>query len=191
MTKQKSIALEDNDTQSSLLSEEYGSILEQIKRKIEAAQARAMSSANRELISVYWDLGRMIYEQQQKANWGDSVVKQLATDLQCSFPGMRGFSSRNLWMMKDFYQTYMGNQKLQTLSAEISWSHNTALLTKCSDPLEREFYMRMVKNKGWSYRVLLNQINNKAYERTLTTQTNFEKNLPKKMHAEAKLDVKD
>ena len=191
MIKQKPISLENQNSQIAILSEEYGSILEQIKKKIEAAQTRAMSAANRELISVYRDLGKMIYQQQQMGNWGDSIVEQLANDLQSSFPGMRGFSSRNLWIMKDFYQTYEDNQKLQTLSAEISWSHNTALLTKCSDPLEREFYMRMSKNKGWSYRVLLNQISNKAYERTLTTQTNFEKNLPQKMHAEAKLAVKD
>ena len=162
-----------SETSSALIPEDYVSILEKIKGKIKVAQARAMASANRELLSVYWDLGKIIHEQQKKTEWGDSIVEQLASDLQSSFPGMKGFSSRNLWLMRDLYVSFKDNEKLQTLSAEISWSHNVAILSKCSDPLKREFYMRMAKKKGWSYRVLLNQISNCAYERTMASQTNM------------------
>jgi len=104
---------------------------------------------------------------------------------------MKGLSSRNLWRMKDFYVSYRENKKLTTLSAEISWSHNVALLSKCQDPLQREFYMRMAKKNGWTYRVLLHQIDNMTYEKTMTSQTNFDKNLSKKLRPEAKLAVKD
>jgi predicted nuclease of restriction endonuclease-like (RecB) superfamily len=101
----------------------YTSVLATIVGRIKEAQTRAMVSVNRELIEVYRDIGKTLYEQQQNSGWGDAVVEQLAKDLQKSFPGMKGFSSRNLWNMKDFYSSYLGNEKLQTLSAEISWSH--------------------------------------------------------------------
>lgn len=169
----------------------YRQVLNSIVSKIKAAQTRAMISVNRELIEVYKDIGKTIHEQQKIAKWGSSVVEQLAIDLQNSFPGMRGFSSRNLWRMKDFHLSYHNSEKLTTLSAEISWSHNVAILSKCEGLLEREFYMRMSKKNSWSYRVLLNQIDNRNYEKTMVSQTNFDNNLPEKMKPEAKLAVKD
>ncbi len=169
----------------------YISVLETIVGKIKAAQTRAMIAVNHELIEVYRDIGRTIYEQQQKSEWGDSVVKTLASDLKKSFPGMKGFSYRNLYIMRDLYISYTENEKLQTLSAQISWSHNVAILSKCNDLLEKEFYMRMSRRNSWTYRVLLNQIDNKNYEKTLLSQTNFDTNLPEKMLPEAKLAVKD
>lgn len=104
---------------------------------------------------------------------------------------MKGFSSRNLWRMRDFHLSYRDNTKLPALLAEISWTHHIYILEKCKDPLEREFYIRMSKRNRWSYRVLLNQIDNKNYEKTMSSQTNFDKNLPEKMRSEAKLAVKD
>ncbi len=159
--------------------------------KIKAAQTRAMTAVNRELIEIYREIGKTIHEQQESAGWGESVVELLAKDLHKSFPGMKGFSSRNLWRMKDFYVSYCNNPKLTTLSAEISWSHNVAILSKCENILEREFYMRMSKKSGWSYRVLLNQIDNQNFEKTMISQTSFDRNLPEKMRPEAKLAVKD
>lgn len=170
---------------------EYSAVFNQIVKNIKAAQARAMTAVNKELVQVYRGIGQTIFEQQRDTNWGDSVVEQLALDLQKTFPGMRGFSSRNLWLMKDFYDSYRENEKLQTLSAEISWSHNVAILAKCSDPLEREFYIRMSKRNGWTYRVLQHQIENKTFEKTLISQSNFDKHIPEKILPEAKLAVKD
>lgn len=174
-----------------MLPKEYQTILEVVVNKVKVAQTRAMLAVNRQLIEVYREIGRIIYEQQEKLNWGTSVVEQLARDLQKSFPGMKGFSTRNLWRMKDFYLSYCGSEKLTTLSAEISWSHNVAILSKCQDLLEKEFYMRMSKRNSWSYRVLLNQIDNQNYEKTMISQTNFDINLPEKMCPEAKLALKD
>lgn len=174
----------------STIPEGYKAVLENIVGLIKTSQTRALAAVNRELVEVYRDIGKTIHEQQQVAQWGTSVVEQLAKDLQNSFPGMRGFSSRNLWMMRDFYISCLENEKLQTLSAEISWSHNVAILSKCTDTLEREFYIRMSRRNGWSYRVLLNHICNKTFEKTISSQTNFDQNLPKKMRPEAKLAVK-
>jgi len=104
---------------------------------------------------------------------------------------MKGFSSRNLWRMRDFYQSYRENKKLTTLSAQISWSHNVALLSKCKDHLEREFYMKMSIRNGWSYRVLIHHIEGGTFEKTMLAQDSFEKNLPTNLHPEAGLVAKD
>lgn len=169
----------------------YIEVLDTLRDLIKAAQLKAISAVNQSLISTYRGIGQTIYEQQKTAEWGDSIVEQLAKDLQHSFPGMRGFSARNLWNMRDFYLSYERNTKLQAMTAEISWTHNVVILEKCKDPLEREFYIRMSKRHGWTYRVLMNQISNKTYEKTVVTQTNFEKNLPETMKSEAKLSMKD
>jgi predicted nuclease of restriction endonuclease-like (RecB) superfamily len=173
------------------LPEGYKSVLETLTNRIRLAQARAMVAVNHELIGIYREIGKTIHEQQQAAKWGTSIVEQLAYDLKNSFPGMKGFSSRNLWRMRDFYLSYHDNEKLTALLAEISWTHHVYILEKCKDPLEREFYMRMSKKNHWSYRVLLNQIDNKNYEKTMSSQTNFDRNLPEKLRPEAKLAVKD
>jgi predicted nuclease of restriction endonuclease-like (RecB) superfamily len=176
---------------SASLLESYHQVLKDIINKVKSAQARALIAVNRELVELYKEIGKTIFEQQQEAKWGDAIVERLAKDLQMKFPGMKGFSSRNLWNMKDFYSSYRESEKLQKASAEISWSHNVAILSKCHDSFEREFYMRMSKRNGWSYPVLLNQIDNKNYEKTMLAQTNFDQNLPDKIKSEANMAVKD
>lgn len=181
----------DDKTTIKAMPEDYGPVLETIVRKIKAAQERAIRAVNFELVTVYRDIGKIIYEKQSVVEWGASVVERLAADLRTLFPRAKGFSSRNLWIMRDLYVSYLDHEKLQTLSAEISWSHNVAILSKCQDRLEREFYIRMSKRNGWSYRALLNQIESKAFERMMASQENFEANLPAKASREAKLSVKD
>jgi len=175
----------------SKIPQKYSAIFTVLSSKIKAAQARAMGAVNRELIEIYREIGKTIHEQQEVGEWGESVVGKLAEDLQEMFPGMRGFSDRNLWRMKDFYQAYIGNEKLTTLSAEISWSHNVAILSTCKDNIKKEFYMRMSKKNGWSYRVLLHHIEGGTFERTIVAQSNFKENLPTNMHPEAILVAKD
>ncbi len=171
--------------------QEYKDILVELRTKIKAAQARAMGAVNRELIEVYRDIGKTIYQQQESGKWGEAIVSKLAEDLQKAFPGMRGFSNRNLYTMKELYFSYKKNEKLQTLSAQISWSHNVAILSKCKDDVQKEFYMKMSKKNGWSYRILLNHIESGTFERTMLAQSNFKENLPVNMHPEALLIAKD
>ena len=116
----------------------YADILDSISSKIKSAQARAMSAVNRELIEVYRDIGKVIHEQQDKGEWGDSVVKTLASDLQKTFPGMRGFSYRNLYTMRNLYTSYSDSEKLQTLSAQSSNIENQKLQTASAQSLNSE-----------------------------------------------------
>ena len=162
-----------------------------IKQRILTSQYEALKSVNKELIALYWDIGKSIVEKQDKLGWGKSVIKNLAEDLQKEFVGIRGFSVQNLWNMRLFYLEYRDYIKLQTLSREIAWSHNIAIIQKTEDTLEREFYMQMVKRYGWTYRVLVNHIENQSYEKFLLNQTNFDKTVPQKYKDQAKLAVKD
>lgn len=190
MTKETNNLLKDS-LQNHIGADSYDAILESIANKIRAAQTRAIRAVNFELIHVYSEIGQTIHEKQQSVGWGSSVVEKLAVDLRNLFPGVRGFSSRNLWRMKDFYLSYCKQEKLTALLAEISWTHHICILEKCQDRLEREFYIRMSKKHRWSYRALLHHIDNKTYERTITSQENFDKSLPEQMRPEAKLAIKD
>jgi predicted nuclease of restriction endonuclease-like (RecB) superfamily len=133
----------------------------------------------------------MIVERQDAEGWGKAVVEQLAADLRTEFPGVGGFSASNLWRMKAFFEAYTGLEKLAPLVREIGWSHNLAILERCKDPLEREFYLRMTRKFGWSKNVLIHQIDNQSYEKSLLGQTNFDRALTPELRAQAKLAVKD
>lgn len=169
----------------------YGALLREVKARIRDAQLAALRSVNRELVSLYWDIGRMICERQNQEKWGSAVVERLAEDLRKSFPGVGGFSAQNLWRMRQFYDLYRQDEKLSPLVREIAWSHNIMIMMYCKDPLEREFYIRMTAKFGWSKNVLIHQIENQSYEKTLLGQTNFNKALTPSLKAQAKLAVKD
>lgn len=171
--------------------EAYSQLLGEIKQRIRSAQYEALRAVNRELIALYWDIGKIIMSRQEGKTWGKGIVEQLASDLQVEFPGVTGFSARNIWRMRDFYLTYHAHEKLSPLVTEIGWTHNQVILTKCKDDLEREFYIRMTRKYGWTKNVLIHQIENQSYEKTLLNQTNFDKTLPEKLQNQAQLAVRD
>ncbi|MBW4448372.1 MAG: DUF1016 family protein [Spirirestis rafaelensis WJT71-NPBG6] len=176
---------------SNFISDDYRHLLMEVQQRIRSAQYEALKAVNREMINLYWDIGQMIVIKQQDASWGKSVVEQLAKDLQAEFPGISGFSARNIWNMRNFYVTYSQNQKLQPMVAEIGWTHNLVILEKCKDDLEREFYIRMTRKFGWTKNVLIHQIENQTYEKTLLNQTNFDQSISAEIRNQLKLAVKD
>ena len=181
----------------------YNDFIKEIKELIYRHQYEAMKKVNIGLLTLYWEIGEEICCKQQEKGWGKSVVEVLSKELQKEFPGVKGFSTTNLWRMRSFYLEYTKNlnlpplvgetqkQKLPPLVAEIGWSHNCAIIEKCKDPLQREFYMRMTRRFGWTKDVLINNIDNKIYEKYLTNQTNFDETVPEKYQLQAKLAVKD
>lgn len=171
--------------------EVYGALLSDIKQRIRSAQYQALRAVNRELIALYWDIGSLIVTRQEGETWGKAVVQTLAADLRTEFPGITGFSASNLWRMKLFYETYQASEKLAPMVREIGWSHNLAIMEKCKDNLEREFYIRMTRKYGWTKSVLTHQIENQSYEKTLLNQTNFGETLPESLQDQAKLAIRD
>jgi predicted nuclease of restriction endonuclease-like (RecB) superfamily len=170
---------------------EFNSFVADIKSKIKSSQYEALKSVNKELINLYWNIGKSIVSKQDEFGWGKSVVKTLSKELQKEFVGMKGFSVQNLWNMRQFYLEYKDNEKLQPMVREISWSKNLVIFQKCKDDLQKEFYLIMTKKFGWTKNLLINQIAGKSYENWLINQTNFDKTLEEKYKHQAVLAVKD
>ena len=176
---------------SVVITAEYKSFLIEIKERIYNAQYDALKAVNKELINLYWDIGRLIVAKQDALGWGRAIVETLAKDLQKEFPGMQGFSVQNLWNMRQFYLAYKDNLKLQPMVGEISWTKNVIIMQRCKDDIQREFYIKTTKKFGWTKDVLINQLEAGAFERYMTNQTNFDKAVPRKYRYQAKLAVKD
>jgi len=174
-------------------NEEYIKFLNDLKSKIKQAQYKAYRAVNKELINLYWDIGKSIVEKQEKLGWGKKIIQQLAEDLQKEFPKNSGFSERNLKYMRKFYVEYKDKPKVQPVVAQIPWSHNLIILDKTKNDYEKEYYCRMVVKHGWSKRILAHQIETKSFERFLADNKNhnFDKALPVKISKEAKRTLKD
>jgi predicted nuclease of restriction endonuclease-like (RecB) superfamily len=169
----------------------YAALLAEVKDRVRSAQYAALRAVNKELVGLYWDIGRLLTEKRTGETWGKAVVENLARDLQAEFPGIQGFSPQNLWRMRQFHELYRNDPKLSPLVREIAWTHNVIIMMRCACRLEREFYIRMTRKFGWSKNVLAMQIENQSYEKTLLGQTNFDKALTPALRAQAKLAVKD
>jgi predicted nuclease of restriction endonuclease-like (RecB) superfamily len=170
---------------------DYTSFLATIKQRIQQAQYDALKAVNKELLGLYRDIGAMIVEKEKSHQWWENFIGNLAKDIQKSYSGIKWFSERNVRYMKEFYLTYNGNQKLQPLVAEISWTKNVLIMTHCEDDLQREFYLKMTQKFGWTKNVLTHQIENQTYEKYLTNQTNFDITMAEEYKDQAKLAVKD
>jgi predicted nuclease of restriction endonuclease-like (RecB) superfamily len=144
------------------LDNNYIVLLDDIKLNIQSARTRTIRKVNRELMTLYWSIGQLILEKQASNNWGKSIVEQLAKDLKSSFPNTKGFSARNLWDMRRFYERYQHNEFLRQLVAEIPWGHNLLIINKIKNDAEATFYIQATAEYGWSRNVLLNQIKSKA-----------------------------
>ena len=156
----------------------YGALLEDLKARIRTAQVRAALAVNRELVLLYWQIGREILARQREAGWGAKVVERLAVDLRREFPEMTGFSARNLKYMRAFAEAYPDEPFVQQPVAQIPWGHNIALLDKVKEPAEREWYARKTIEHGWSRNVLVHQIESGLHRRQGQAVTNFERTLP-------------
>jgi predicted nuclease of restriction endonuclease-like (RecB) superfamily len=162
-----------------------------VKDRVRAAQYAALKAVNKELVSLYWDIGHLIVSRQADALHGAAIAEQLAADLRAEFPGVGGYSRRNIFYMRELYLAYRDLPKVQPLVAQIGWTQNLIVLQRCKDPLEREFYLRMTKKFGWTKNVLIHQIESQSYEKTLLGQTNFDRAVSPAIRAQAKLAVRD
>lgn len=171
----------------------YAEFLAGIKQSIRSARIRASRTVNRELIDLYWDIGREIVGRQERHGWGKSVVERLATDLSVELDGVSGFSAQNLWYMRQLYVEYCNTPDLQQLVGEIPWGQNLLIMSRVKDLGARRYYLEMTAELGWSRNVLLNQIKARAYERhdLAPKQHNFAGTLPKHLAEQADKAMKD
>lgn len=140
---------------------------------IKSSRTNAIKAVNSELINLYWNIGEYISLKIEQSQWGKSVVKELSDFIQSSEPDLKGFSDKNLWRMKQFYETYKDFPKLSTLLRQISWSHNLTIFSRCKTIEEQEFYIKITKQENYSVRELDRQISSSFFERTMIGVSNL------------------
>lgn len=136
---------------------------------IEQARRRAYQSVNTELVGLYWQIGQYISGKLETAEWGEGVVDQLAAHLAHTLPGQRGFTRRNLFRMRQFFEAYRGEEKVTPLVTQLPWTHNLIILTQSKRAEEREFYLREAIRERWGKRELEEQFRRGAFERAVLT----------------------
>ena len=141
----------------------YTVLLEDLKTRIASAQVRAALAVNRELVLLYWQIGRSILLQQHQQGWGAKVIDRLARDLRHAFPDIKGFSPRNLKYMRAFAAAWPDESIVQQLAAQLPWFHNCVLLDKSIEPNVRVWYAQHAVEHGWSRNVLVHQIESNLY----------------------------
>ncbi len=111
----------------------YKNFMQELKQKIYATKTKAILSANKLMIELYFEIGKEIVKKQDKLGWGKSIVEQMSKDLKSEFGEKSGYSTQNLWYMRQFYNSYKDNTNLQQLVGEIPWGTNIVIFTKCKD----------------------------------------------------------
>ena len=163
---------------STLIPAGYDQLFQDLKTRIREAQVKAALAVNRELVLLYWNIGRTILQEQERHSWGAKVIDRLAADLRREFPDMSGFSPRNLKYMRALADAYPDEQFVQQLVAQIPWGHNVRILDGVQEPAIREFYLRQTIHNGWSRSVLMLQIESSLHKRLGQAPSNFERTLP-------------
>ena len=169
----------------------YPALLADLKERIRAAQVRAGLAVNRELVLLYWRLGRDILARQEGEGWGTKVIDRLSRDLRAAFPDMKGFSPRNLKYMRSFAEAWPDETIVQGPLAQLTWYHNIAILEKIATLEQRLWYVRQTLEHGWSRNVLVLQIESRLFERQGNAPTNFGRTLPAPQSDLARQVLKD
>ena len=158
--------------------EGYADWLADLKTRIHSAQQRATLAVNRELVTLYWQIGRDILARQASQGWGAKVIDRLAHDLRNAFPEMKGFSRANLMYMRAFAEAWPDEQIVQQAVGQLPWGHNLVLLSRLKQPEQRLAYAQAAIEHGWSRNVLNIHIETRLLERTGRAVTNFAERLP-------------
>ena len=146
-------------------NKEFQTFIKELKQKIYSTKNKAVLSANRFMIELYFDIGKEIVNRQEKYGWGKSVVEEMSKELKKEFGEKSGYSTQNLWYMRQFYLSYKDYPNLQQLVGEISWSANILIFSKCKDIKEREYYIKKTIEFGWNRNILLHHIKTDLYHR--------------------------
>ena len=173
------------------LPPDYTGWLASLKQRIQSAQQRAALAVNSELVLLYWQIGQDILARQNAQGWGAKVIDRLARDLSAAFPGMKGFSPRNLKYMRAFAQAWPDRVIVQEVLAQLPWYHQLALLDKLKTQQDREWYAARALGHGWSRNILVMQIESHLHQRQGAAQSNFDRHLPPHQSDLARNTLKD
>lgn len=166
------------NSQNNLQSQQFQ--FNEVLLALKSAKNRAYQNLNKEIINLYWQIGQYIHQKVEEKLWGKSVVENLANYITEKQPDLKGYSKRNLWRMKQFYECYKDYEKMPTLLAQmskISWSHNFSIMSRCKIPQEREFYINLSISERLSFRELERQIDTSSFQRVITADVGVSKAL--------------
>jgi predicted nuclease of restriction endonuclease-like (RecB) superfamily len=163
---------------------------DEVLRLIDAARTRALTAVNHELVGLYWQIGEYISRKLESAAWGESVVEQLADHIALAQPDLKGFTRRNLFRMRQFYETYAADEKVSPLVTQLPWTHNLLILSGAKRAEEREFYLQMALRERWTKRELERQINGALFERVVLSPAKVSP-LAAQLHPDAASVFKD
>jgi len=183
--------VKEHPTYSAPVPNDYTSWLDELKGRIHNAQQRATLVVNRELVLLYWQIGRDILTRQAEQGWGTRVIDRLATDLRTAFPDVSGFSPRNLNYMRAFAEAWPDVSFVQEVLAQLPWYHQLTLLEKLPDLQTRRWYAAQAIKHNWSRNVLVMQIESRLLERSGKAVTNFAARLPAPYSDLARESLKD
>ncbi len=169
----------------------YAEWPQELKKRIQTTQQSAALATNREMVMLYWRIGRDILERQAAQGWGAKVIDRLSHDLRVAFPDMKGFSRTNLLYMRSFAEAWPDEGIVQQAVGRLPWGHNVVLLTKLKDREQRLAYAQKTIEHGWSRNVLVMQIESRLLERQGAALTNFEERLPHPQSDLARESLKD
>jgi predicted nuclease of restriction endonuclease-like (RecB) superfamily len=173
------------------LPTDYAPWLADLKMRIHHAQQRATLAVNRELVLLYWQIGRDILLRQGREGWGSKVIDRLAQDLRSAFPDMKGFSPRNLKYMRAFAEAWPDSEFVQQAAAQLPWFHLCTLIDKLKSSEARRWYLAKAIEHNWSRNILVMQIEGRLLERDGQAITNFPTSLPKPQSDLARESLKD
>ena len=181
------------DISKEIANKSYAALLGEIKSKIQQAQTRAYLAVNREVILLYWEIGKSIAKRQKEEGYGTKVIERLSADLRAEIPDNRSFSTRNLKYMLKLYKTYQKCALVQQVVAQLPWGHNIVIMDKVKAQEQREYYIREAIANGWSRNILIHQIESGLYERDSNgrKQNNFDRTLPEDLATKAQDMFKD
>ncbi|MEW6776590.1 MAG: PDDEXK nuclease domain-containing protein [Bdellovibrionota bacterium] len=169
----------------------YGKLLADLRTRIASARVKAALAVNREMVLLYWDLGRQILLRQEREGWGSKVIDRLAVDLRRAFPGMSGLSSRNLQYMRAFAEAFPEEPIVQQVVAQLPWGHIVRIMDSVKEPDDREWYVKATIEHGWSRNVLVHQIEGGLHRRQGKAISNFHRTLPARQSELAQQVLKD
>jgi len=163
-----------------IIGNTYIEFIKELKQKISSIKNKAALSINKTMIALYLDIGRDIVGKQNDLGWGRSIVEQMAKDLQKEFGERSGYSTQNLWYMRQFFLAYKDNLNLQQLVGEIPWGQNILIFSKCKDKNEQEYYIKNTIEFGWNRKILMHHVKTNLFSRDIekTKQNNFLESLP-------------
>ena len=168
-------------------NQEYSIFFNSIVDAINSARYQASRSLNRHIVSLNYEIGRLIVLNQEKYGWGKAIVDSLSKDINKKIDGIKGYSSQNLWRMRQFFLEYKNEPELLKIAKEIPWGQNMLIIHKIKNKNAKNYYLKSTLDFGWSRAVLLNQIKANAYEHHLSQpkQHNFPKTLPTHLSEQA------